>query len=239
MAVSARSMEIAAAHRSWGSQASAGAGCWLALLSLAALFIAVPTAVIGGLVGLSAAIALAVLLALFLAVWIASQGRLALRSIEAGPAESESERLSHMVREVARELSVKEPHVRIAPSEQCNALVCRAGGPMLAVTTGLIREYTRTELEAVVVHSLGRLRGKALTRAHIASAFGALGRRFAPIVGDADDIAAASLTRYPPALAAAIRKASPGEARWAAFWFVASVPPHRPVADRIALLADL
>ncbi|HEX2241337.1 MAG TPA: hypothetical protein VHJ82_09385, partial [Actinomycetota bacterium] len=190
-------------------------------------------------VGPGAAVAVAIAAAVGLAAWVIVQGRLALRRLGARPAGSDFLRASHLLTELAKDLGVPVPRLWVASAEQPNALLCRAGGPSVLLTSALVEEYTRTELEAVLVHCLCRCNAKDLTHAQIASAFGGLGVRLAPAVGEDDDVMAASVTRYPPALASAIRKAVPMQPRWSPFWFVAERAPHRPVADRIALLADL
>jgi hypothetical protein len=58
-------------------------------------------------------------------------------------------------------------------------------------------------------------------------------------VGDADDLQAAAVTRYPPALATAISRAVPRRGRGAAFWFVAEDGAHVPPAERATALVDL
>ncbi|MFN2525953.1 MAG: hypothetical protein ABR505_06775 [Actinomycetota bacterium] len=237
--MSARPAEFRPMRDNWGARASKDFGPFLVLGFIAAGVVGLPALVLGLLFGPAIATAVAASIGIGLAFWVASQGRLALRSMGARPAGSEAPRAAHLLHELARELSVPEPSLWISASAENNALVCNAGGPALLLTTALLEQYTRTELEAVVVHCLCRCGAKDLKRAQVASAFGGLGLRFASPIGDADDVIAASLTRYPPALASAIRKASIGSPRWAAFWFVADRAPHRPVTDRIALLADL
>ena len=118
-------------------------------------------------------------------------------------------------------------------------MVCRARGDALAVTRALLEGFTRTELEAVVSHCLVRLNSVDLDRASLSVALGPLGSGSIPTVGDRDDVAAAAVTRYPPALAAAIEKAEPRSGRYAAFWFVASGRSHRSASERAAALRDL
>ncbi len=223
----------------WGAPPRGSAGSAVALLGLVAVTVTIP-ALVARFVGGPVVAALAGLAAAFaLTLWVGSQGRLALRSLAATPATSESLRASHLVTQLAVDLNVEVPQLWIATRAEANALVCLARRPVLLLTTALIEQYTRTELEAVVVHCLRRCTRKNLMRAQVASAFGGFGLRLAPAVGEVDDVMVASITRYPPALASAIRKASPLEPRWSAFWFVANGAPHRPVADRLALLADL
>jgi hypothetical protein len=105
-----------------------------------------------------------------------------------------------------------------------NALCCKLERPTIAATKDLLESYTRTEVEAVVAHCLVRHR--------------AAGHKGGP-VGFSDDVRAAALTRYPPALASAIEKADPYRGRYAAFYLVADDPGHRPVAERVTAILDL
>jgi hypothetical protein len=105
-----------------------------------------------------------------------------------------------------------------------NALCCKLEHPTIAARRSLLESYARTELEAVVAHCLVRYRDA--------------GQRGA-LVGYADDVRAAALTRYPPALAAAIEKAEPYVGRFASFYLVADGPSHRPTEERVSALRDL
>jgi hypothetical protein len=105
-----------------------------------------------------------------------------------------------------------------------NALAGRTERPVVAVSSTLVESYARTELEAVVAHCLVRHRES--------------GRRGAR-VGYADDVRAAALTRYPPALVAALEKAEPYTGRNASFYMVATASTHRPLESRTEALGDL
>lgn len=105
-----------------------------------------------------------------------------------------------------------------------NAITGRVDRPFVSIASSLLTTYTRTELEAVIAHCLVRHRAPA--------------REWIP-VGYADDIRAAALTRFPPALVSAIRKAESYRGRFAAFYLVAEGPTHRAVEERAAALLDL
>ena len=105
-----------------------------------------------------------------------------------------------------------------------NAFTGRTDRVAVALSSELLRDYTRTELEAVVAHCLVRA--------------GAAGKR-ATRVGYADDVRAVALTRYPPALASVLEKAIPYVGRFAPLYLVAEHPSHRPVPERVAALQDL
>jgi hypothetical protein len=127
----------------------------------------------------------------------------------------------------------------VIPDDVPNAMVCRAKGPALAVTRGLLDDFTRTELEAVIAHCMVRLLSTDVERASMALAQGPLGTRSIPRVGYEDDVRAAAVTRYPPALADAVEKAKPMKGRYAPFWFVADDRSHRPAQERAAAIRDL
>jgi hypothetical protein len=105
-----------------------------------------------------------------------------------------------------------------------NAITGRLERPFVCAARSLVSSYTRTELEAVVAHCLVRHKEPP--------------RKWIP-VGYADDVRAAAVTRFPPALASAISKAEPYRGRFAAFYLVAEGPTHRPVEERSGALLDL
>jgi hypothetical protein len=112
----------------------------------------------------------------------------------------------NMVAGLAADLSIPVPAICLLEGGGPNAFVIGGRKPRLGVTTTLLDTYTRTELEAVIAHCLGRI---------VAGGRGAIGP-----IHLSDDIRAAALTRYPPALAAAFRKAAPQPDRGGARWFV-------------------
>ena len=105
-----------------------------------------------------------------------------------------------------------------------NAFTGRTDRAVVALSLELLESFTRTELEAVVAHCLVRSAeaGRRATR-----------------IGFADDVRAVAVTRYPPALASALAKATPYVGRFAPLYLVAESPSHRSVADRVAALHDL
>ena len=172
--------------------------------------------------------------------WVNIQGLLALRSIGAVRVTPEEEpRLGNISSGLAADIGVPAPKLFVTPDEDSNALICIARGPALAVTRGLLDSYTRTELEAVVAHSLARLALGSIERTTVAVALGPFGSKRAPFVGQNDDIQAAAITRYPPALASAVEKATARGGRFASFWFVGDEPTHRPQQQRADSIRDL
>lgn len=83
----------------------------------------------------------------------------------------------------------------------------------MVVTSGLLEAVTRMELEALVAYGLVTLRDGLAAAPTIAIAMG--GERLARLAGRPEragqpDLAAVGLTRYPPGLAAALRKVLAG-----------------------------
>lgn len=105
-----------------------------------------------------------------------------------------------------------------------NAMTGKTDKPVVAARVSLLDSYARTELEAVVAHCLVRYREA--------------GKR-GVVVGYSDDVRAAALTRYPPALISAFERAEAYEGRYGSFYLVAGSPTHRPLQARIEALGDL
>lgn len=105
-----------------------------------------------------------------------------------------------------------------------NALTGRRERPFVCIARPLLGTYTRTELEAVLAHCLVRHKEPA--------------REWIP-VGYADDVRAAALTRFPPALISALQKAEPYRGRYPSFYMVAEGPTHRRLQERAEALLDL
>ena len=149
-----------------------------------------------------------------------------------------SSRAENIVSGLAPRAGIEIPQLWRIPSEDANAFVCRTTGPVIALTSGLIDTYTRTELEAVIAHCCVRLaRTATLLGALRLAVTGVMSGR--PPAGGADDVVAAAVTRYPPALASAISKATPRSGRGAAFWFVPDSDGERSAERRSELLLTL
>ena len=172
--------------------------------------------------------------------WVNNQGLLALRRAGARrvPAEDEP-RLANIASGLASDIGIRQPSLFVIEDGGPNSIACVARGPAVAVTRSLLESYTRTELEAVVAHGLVRLASGTIERSMLAVALGPLGSRSLPSVGGADDVHACALTRYPPALAAAVEKAEPRSGRFAPFWFVANGGGHRGAAERATAIRAL
>jgi hypothetical protein len=210
-----------------------------ALGAAAALAVLVPGALAWSVGGPVVAAAIVLLSVGVLGAWIAVQPRRALgaRSPVALRAQ-DAPRLVNVVAGLSADLGVPVPSLWVVEGQGANAVVGRLGGPAVGVTRSLLESYTRTELEAVVAHCLLRLRRNALRLEAFAAAVGPLGRWLCPVVDARGDGEVAAVTRYPPALASAIRKASPAE-EGAPFLFVAPRPWHDDQEKRAAFVADL
>ena len=229
----------------WGGPAIAPRGpAYFIQRSAAVLaFVAVAglvTFVLGPRIGLLGVMAINIFLVAIVFMWANNQGLLALRRAGAMRLSEEDEpRLWNVVNGLASDMKITAPALYVVPGGGPNAMVCRARGDALAITRALLETYTRTELEAVLAHSLVRLSSVDLDRASLGVALGPLGSRSIPVVGLQDDVVAVAVTRYPPALAAAIEKAEPRSGRQAPFWFVATGSSHRSASERAAALRDL
>ncbi|MGH2818511.1 MAG: hypothetical protein ACRDJS_08645 [Actinomycetota bacterium] len=166
--------------------------------------------------------------------------RLARRFDGATAVPGSEPRLENLVRGLSRDHQLVLPRTVVLESAPPNAYVSRplVGTPVLAISRSYLGVLSRTELEGVVAHCLVRLDSADARAATMADLLGTGGARIAPKVGFSDDIRAASLTRYPPGLSSAIRKAVPA-AGSAPLWFVADGPTHRTVTQRTEELGDL
>jgi heat shock protein HtpX len=174
-------------------------------------------AVVLGLVTLLAAgpIAGAIVLVVVTAAIVAwirlSADRRMLAAIGGRDADPVSEaRLFNLVEGLSIGAGLRQPRLRVIDSPGLNAM---AGGTtpakaVLGVTSGLLAELDRIELEAVVAEELVRIRRSDTGPATLLAATFGLGRRLAvpPDRDTAADLGAVGLTRYPPALAAALEK---------------------------------
>lgn len=155
------------------------------------------------------------------------------------PKPLDDDRFANIVEGMADRIGVVKPSLLEVEAAGPNALVFGLRRPAIGVTRELLETFSRTEQEAVAAHCLLRIRSGRVWMAHGAAMLGRTGSRFAPRVGEQDDIHVAALTRYPPALASAISKAKPNETPTAPFWFVAYGESHRHPTERVADLQDL
>jgi hypothetical protein len=169
-----------------------------------------------------------------------TRSRAALRRSGAKRISGDSQpRLASLVAGLARDLDIKPPATWMYDGAGPNALVCRAGGGAIAVSSAAISVLNRTELEALVAHCLARLATGATRAATVASMGRLVAMYLGAIVTTVDDARCAALTRYPPAVGGALQKCDPQSGRFAPFYVVGAGPSHAPVNDRIAALTDL
>lgn len=189
--------------------------------------------------GPAAGVVAAALLGGLALLWERAQGRLALRSCRARRLDAgKHPRVANLLKGLASDVGIDTPHAYVLDDGGPNALACRAGGPAVALSAPLLETYTRTELEAVIAHCVVRLREGGARGAARWCAFGALGGA-GIAVGVPEDAAAAEVTRYPPALASAIRRAEPRRGRFAPLFLVADHPSHEARDLRLRALEDL
>ena len=149
-------------------------------------------------------------------------------------------RLENLVRGLSDDHRLATPRAIVLENAPPNAFVWRPlfGTAVLAISRSYLEALSRTELEGVVAHCLVRIDSSDARAATMGGLMGPIGARVAPKVGVFDDVGAASLTRYPPGLASAIRKAVPAPGP-APLWFVSDAPCHRAAATRVEELSDL
>ena len=155
------------------------------------------------------------------------------------PAPARDSRLLNLVSGLSSDIGIDPPETFIVEGQGANALIFRNRGQRaLGLTPAALHELTRTELEAVIAHTLvradpsGPLDGTALT---LGGTFGGCSARLTEV----DDARAVAVTRYPPALAKAIEKATPVSGRFSYLWFVGEGPSHASQEDRLEALATL
>lgn len=163
-------------------------------------------------VGEVAALIVLVVVAVLLGWWAWAAGDwLVARHVSGRPADPASDaRLCNLVEGLAAGSGVSPPKMVVVDSPGLNALVAgtQPRRAVLAVTSGLLAELNRIELEAVLAEELYLLRHDEVRPATVLAATFGLGRKIA-LTSDWDssaDQGAVSLTRYPPALASALEK---------------------------------
>jgi hypothetical protein len=172
--------------------------------------------------------------------WLRAQGARVLRAVGARAGRpDEIARLENLVQGLAGDLDIAPPNLLVTDEPGPNALVAKRSGHIVVVTADLARDFSRTELEAILAHCLVRIATDQVGTAQVGLALGPLGAGLRGVTGTPEDVATAGLTRYPPALASAIEKCKARGGRFAALWFVADGPSHTPRDRRIADLRDL
>ena len=227
-----------------------------------AAFAAVPAVVIGVILALAVGwlVGLVALVVVggALAAWARLAGDRLIRARLGGrPADPTSEaRLCNLVEGLCTAAGVRQPRILVVDDPGLNVL---AAGPssakgLLAVTTGLLAELDRIELEAALAEALWMIRYEEIVPGTVLAATWGLVARLA-LESDRDsraDQGAISLTRYPPALAAALEKVEAkgavvaGQSGYVAHLWLAdprpAAPPSTgrlPLPERIEALREL
>jgi heat shock protein HtpX len=214
---------------------------------LAGLFAGVPAVVLGAVslfvAGPVVGVVVLVVVGSALGAWARFGGeRRVLASIGGRHADPTTDaRLCNLVEGLSIGAGLRQPRLIVIDSPGLNAMAAgiRPAAGILGVTTGLLNELERIELEAVLAAELLQIRRRETLPATVLVATFGLGQTIAlPADQDArGDQAAVALTRYPPALAAALEKldakgaAVAGQpASMAHLWLVD--PSPTPVARR-------
>ena len=147
-------------------------------------------------------------------------------------------RLERLVAGLAADLGIPAPRVLTFDGAP-NALVTHdQHGPVMYVSSSLLEGYGLTELEALVAHCLVRVRSGVPGPAWARWVPGWTKR--VPACSPASfDVAAASVTRYPPGLASALRKATPRDGRDQGLWFAPRAADACSPSARADALEDL
>ncbi len=229
---------------------------------VAALFAAVPAVVLGALTLLIAGPMVGVIVLLVvgaaLAAWARFGGeRRVLASIGGRDADTAADaRLCNLAEGLSISAGLRQPRLVVIDSPGLNAMAVgiRPSRAVVGVTTGLLSELDRIELEAVLAEELIQIRRRETLPATVLVATFGLGRTLAlPADRDAQmDQAAVALTRYPPALASALEKldakgaaVSGQPASMAHLWLVDPSPAAGPrrgrltVRERVEALREL
>ena len=230
-------MDKTSALQDWGAPSRKQPGL-VKPIAILAIVLVVMTAVFTFLIGPLSGIAIAVVGLAAVVLWLTSSGARFLKAWRAVPAAEDDGRLLNLVQGLASDLEVTRPKVWIVASDEPNAFAVWHRGANLGVTRALLDSFTRTETEAAVAHCLVRLRDERATTTYLAALAG-LGLHSVEVDLHYADAKAVAVTRYPPALAAAIEKASPWPGVGTTLWLVGANPAAPHQVARAAALRDL
>jgi heat shock protein HtpX len=229
---------------------------------LVALFAAIPAVVLGVISFIAAGPVVGAVVLVVVAVALAAWARLAgdrrvLAAIGGRDADPVVDaRLWNLTEGLSIGAGLRQPRLRVIDASTLNAMAAgaRADRAIVGVTSGLLAELDRIELEAVLAEELILIRRQDTAPATVLAATFGLGRAIAlPPDGDARaDQAAVALTRYPPALASALEKIDskgaevPGQPAFMAHLWLADPRPgaadgrgRLPIRERIEALREL
>jgi heat shock protein HtpX len=181
--------------------------------------VALPAGLVAGLVGLF--VGLVVSLALLVGVtaliagwlWFTADVRVA-RLVGGEAADPiRHARFVNMVDGVCSAVGVTSPRLLVIEDNALNTLAAgrKRQRAILAVTSGLLEGLDPIELEGILAEQLVRIRRRDILPLTVALPLGGLGLRLVNAPDDtAIDLAAVSVTRYPPGLAAALETMNAG-----------------------------
>jgi heat shock protein HtpX len=227
-----------------------------------ALFAAIPALVLGAIAfavaGAIVGIVVLAAVAVILGAWARLAGdRRVLGAVGGHQADPVGDaRLWNLAEGLSISAGLRQPRLLVIDSPGLNAVAAgtRADRAIVGVTSGLLAELDRIELEAVLAEELMQIRHHQTTPATVVAATFGFGRS---LVRRADqdayaDQAAVALTRYPPALASALEKLEAKGAEvadqpaWVAHLWLADPRPgvassrgRLPLRDRIEALREL
>jgi heat shock protein HtpX len=165
-------------------------------------------------------------------------------------------RLANLAEGLSISAGVRQPRLVVVDAAGLNALAAGTSSSkaVVALTSGLLAELDRVELEAVLAEAFCQIRRGDTVAPTVSVATFGLGRRVA-VASDRDataDQAAVTLTRYPPALASALEKLEakgwevPGQPAYMASLWLADPRPgapndvgRLPLSERIEALREL
>lgn len=229
---------------------------------IVATFALPPAAALGIILGFTAGwppgLAVSVVVAAGLAAWALFAGdAVVAASLGGRDADPRTDaRLWNLVEGLSISAGVRQPRLVVVDSPALNALAAGTSPnrAVLAVTTGLLDELKRIEIEGVLAEEIFLIRHGHTGPATVIAATWGVGRRLA-VPADRDavaDLGAVSLTRYPPALASALEKVEAKGAavdgqtsRLAHLWLADPRPDapaargRLPIAERAEALREL
>ena len=231
-------------------------------IGAAAAFATAPAVVLGLILLFAASwvagVVVFVVVAAALAAWARLGGDRRIESRLGGrPADPRTEaRLCNLVDGLSTGAGVRHPRIIVVDSPGLNAMAfgTSPARATVAVTSGLLAELDRIELEAVLAEELYLIRHQETLPGTVLAATFGVARSFV-VRADHDataDQGAVSLTRYPPALASALEKLESkgavvaGQPAWMAHLWLADprpgpppAPGRLPLHDRIEALREL
>jgi heat shock protein HtpX len=186
---------------------------------LIVIAVALPAGIAAGLVGLFGglivALALLVGVSALMAGWLWFTADVRVTRLVGGEAADpvRHARLINMVDGVCSAVGVSSPRLTVIEDAALNTLAAGRNPrrAVLAVTSGLLQGLDPIELEGILAEQLVRIRRRDILPLTVALPLGGLGLRLVNAPPDtAIDLAAVSVTRYPPGLAAALETMSAG-----------------------------